>query len=122
MPRLASLLIALAPAIIVSGCVSLSSTPGALANIPIANLGDVFGEAYDERAQEVMVNFRDVVLRGTIAPKSSHPDVSETAAVPRVRLARESATAYDAQAVMDELVDRHTAEAEFYRRAICRGC
>jgi hypothetical protein len=102
-----------------AGCNSLATVPLELR----AADGHAPFRVYEEAAtSERMPRFSELTLRGTLGPKTPPVDVTETGSTRRVKLPRENGAHYDALAVMDEIITRHTNEAKYYARALCSRC
>ena len=102
-----------------AGCISFANIPLELRATDSSLRLPVYEEA---SASERMPKFSELTLRGTLDPGAVPADVTETGSTRRVKLPREGNTHYDALAVMDELVTRHTSEAKYYLRALCNRC
>ena len=103
-----------------AGCISFTNVPLELRATDAQSHVSVYEDA---SANDGMPKFSEIVLRGTIGAEVRQYDVFETGSTAtRKKPVRGINEHYNAVAVVDELVNRHTNEAKFYLRALCDRC
>ena len=103
-----------------AGCISFANVPLELRATDAQSHVRVYEEV---SADDRRLKLSEIVLRGTISAEVRQYDVFETGSTAtRQKPVRGINEHYNAVAVVDELVNRHTNEAKFYLRALCDRC